>query len=346
MTTKLFCLDALTLCVIVLVACVAPAPAPTPAPTTTPTISPAAQEMIKTVRAFEDARKRGDTDALVALVVVAQKEEFRGRAELSAGKELWYDLSDCTASDDRVICKGIERSGALPCGVSELQIASAEYVFSDGKIERVTISQTPESYSMDADFIKVSVLKYTAEKHPELVGKFARLTREGGATVVAMRKEYCAQAVAQTTQFALQAPADAKVVKAFSKMDAACDGKTEWTVEATRDAWVDVGEGWFAKNGTIAQDNWKHISWAITLDGKEIKNLEKYFHGPKPLKLDCPGSPISAEMVGLEIYVPPLPVGDHQVTWKVAIESDLNDGYDDYKKGTVYEFTGTIRVKP
>ena len=151
---------------------------------------------------------------------------------------------------------------------------------------------------------------------------------------------------AQTTQFALAAPASAKVVKAFSKMDAACDGKTEWTIEATRDTWIDAGVGWFAKDGTIAQETWKQVSLVITLDGKEIKDLEKYYHGPKPLKLDCPGSPISAEMVGLEIYVPPLPDGDHKVTWKVTIESDLNDGYDDYKKGTVFEFTGTIRVKP
>ncbi len=149
---------------------------------------------------------------------------------------------------------------------------------------------------------------------------------------------------AQTTQFALETPAGAKVVKAFSKMDAACLGKTEWTIEVTPDTWLDVGSGWFAKDGPTAQDNWKHLSHVITLDGKEIKDLEKYFHGPKPLKLDCPDSPISAEMVGLEIFVPPLPLGDHKVTWRTAIESDLNDGYDDYPKGTVYEFTGTIRV--
>jgi hypothetical protein len=155
-----------------------------------------------------------------------------------------------------------------------------------------------------------------------------------------------APAAAQTTQFALQAPAGAQVVKAFSKMDAACDGKTEWTVESARDAWIDVGIGWFAKDGKIAQENWKHLSLVITLDGKEIKDLQKYYHGPKPLKLDCPGSPISAEMVGLEIYVPPLPAGDHKVTWKTTVESDLNDGYDDYKKGAVFEFTGIVRVKP
>jgi hypothetical protein len=151
---------------------------------------------------------------------------------------------------------------------------------------------------------------------------------------------------AQTTQFATQAPTGAKVVKAFSKMDAGCLGKSEWTVEASPDAWIDVGTGWFAKDGKIAEDNWKHVSNVITLDGKEVQDLTKYYHGPKPFKLECPDNTITAEIVGLEIYSPPLSVGDHKLTWKSTIESDLNDGYDDYKKGTVFEFTGTVRVKP
>ena len=83
---------------------------------------------------------------------------------------------------------------------------------------------------------------------------------------------------AQTTQFALQAPAGAKVVTAFSEMDAACLEKTEWTVEVTPDTWLDVGIIWYAKDGPTAQENWKHLSIVITLDGKEIKDLGKYYH--------------------------------------------------------------------
>jgi len=151
---------------------------------------------------------------------------------------------------------------------------------------------------------------------------------------------------AQATQFALQAPAGAKVITAFSEMDAACLEKTEWTVEVTPDTWLDVGIIWYAKDGPTAQENWKHLSIVITLDGKEIKDFGKYYHGPKPFKLDCPKSPISAEMVGLEIYVPPLPVGEHKITWEVTIESDLNDGWDNIPKGPATIFASTVRVAP
>ena len=105
---------------------------------------------------------------------------------------------------------------------------------------------------------------------------------------------------------------------------------------------AEIGIVWFAKDGRrAAQENWKHLSIAITLDGKEVKNLGKYYHDvPKPFNLECAG--ITAESVGLGIYVPPLPVGDHKVTWKVTIESDLNDGWDNYPKGATYQFAGPV----
>jgi hypothetical protein len=342
--------SALILLLGVLLACTPTQAIPIQLPTPTaqaapPTLSPAALEMIKMAQAFEDTRNRGDTNAHIALVAAAKKEQFREHAEQWVGMGGWKEIKDCIVSDDRVVCKGVARGGALPCGISELHIASAEYWFRDGKIDMTRYSYEQDTYSAVYPFEK-SFMEWTRKNRLELLHDMGRLTREGGALRVTLIKEYCAQATAQTTQFAQAAPAGAQVVKAFSKMDAACDGKTEWTVESARAAWIDVGIGWFAKDGKIAQENWKQVSLVITLDGKEIKDLEKYFHGPKPLKLDCPGSPISAEMVGLEIYVPPLPVGDHKVTWKTTIESDLNDGYDDYKKGSVFEFTGTIRVKP
>ena len=48
--------------------------------------------------------------------------------------------------------------------------------------------------------------------------------------------------------------------------------------------------------------------------------------------------------MGLEIYVPPLAVGDHVVTWTYIIEADLNDGWDDYPADTEAAFAGTVRV--
>jgi len=51
-------------------------------------------------------------------------------------------------------------------------------------------------------------------------------------------------------------------------------------------------------------------------------------------------------MVGLEIYMPPLPVGEHKITWEVTIESDLNDGWDNIPKGPATIFASTVRVAP
>ncbi len=175
-----------------------PAPIPvtasatsTPVPTAT-ALSPIALEMIKTVQAFEDARNRGDTAAHVALVTIAKQELFRGKAEHMAGMGVQKEISDCTARDDRVICKGKMRSGVLPCGFSELQFASVEYVFRDGKIDTATYSYSQDSYSVYYPFEK-ALMAYIAKNHLELLNDMGKLTREGGAIMVTMTKEYCAQ---------------------------------------------------------------------------------------------------------------------------------------------------------
>lgn len=174
-----------------------PAPIPvtasatsTPVPVATP-LSPVALEMIKTVQAFEDARNRGDTDAHVALVTFAKQELFRGKAEHMVGMGVQKEIADCTATDDRVICKGKMRSGVLPCGFSELQFASVEYVFRNGKIDTATYSYSQDSYSADYPFQK-ALMTYVAKNHPELLNDMGKLTREGGALMVTMTREYCA----------------------------------------------------------------------------------------------------------------------------------------------------------
>lgn len=161
-----------------------------PVPVATP-LSPAALEMIKMVYAFEDARNRGDTEAHVALVTVAKKELFRAKAEQVAGMGEWNELADCIAKDDRVICKAIERTGVIPCGVSELQIDSAEYVFREGKIDTTRYSLSQDSYSAFYPFYK-ALREFTLKNHSELLHEMAQMTREGGAIMVAMTKEYCA----------------------------------------------------------------------------------------------------------------------------------------------------------
>jgi hypothetical protein len=141
-----------------------------------------------------------------------------------------------------------------------------------------------------------------------------------------------------------EAPEGATVVEAFSKQHAMCEGLTEWTVEATLDDWINVGAEWAAVDDTTAQDNWQHISFVITVDGQEIADPKSYEHGPVPWSITCGDETVTGRAMGLEIYLPPLAAGDHVVTWTYIIESDLNDGYDDYPAGTELMFTGTVRV--
>ena len=141
-----------------------------------------------------------------------------------------------------------------------------------------------------------------------------------------------------------EAPEGATVVEAFSKQHAMCEGLTEWTVEATPDDWINIGAKWVAVDETTAHDNWQHISFVITVDGQEIVDPKSYEHGPMPFSITCGDETMTGGAMGLEIYLPPLAVGDHVVTWTYIIEADLNDGWDDYPAGTEAEFAGTVRV--
>jgi hypothetical protein len=141
-----------------------------------------------------------------------------------------------------------------------------------------------------------------------------------------------------------EAPEGTTVVEAFSKQHAMCEGLTEWTVEATSDDWINIGAKWVAVDEATAQDNWQHISFVITVDGQEIADPKSYEHGPMPFSITCGDETTTGGAMGLEIYVPPLAVGDHVVTWTYIIEADLNDGWDDYPAGTEAMFTGTVGV--
>jgi hypothetical protein len=150
--------------------------------------------------------------------------------------------------------------------------------------------------------------------------------------------------LAQGLTLQKEAPTGATVVEAFSKQHAMCEGLTEWTVEATSDDWINVGAKWVAVDEATAQDNWQHISFVITVDDQQIADPKSYEHGPMPFSITCGDETTTGGAMGLEIYLPPLAVGDHVVTWTYIIEADLNDGWDDYPAGMEAMFTGTVRV--
>ena len=142
------------------------------------------------------------------------------------------------------------------------------------------------------------------------------------------------------------APSGANVVKAFSKQHAGCEELEEWTVQVKPGDWIDVGIEWIAATEAIAKDNWQRVSVAITLDGQAITDLKNYQHGPEKAKLVCPKFTWDGAAMAFKVFIPPLPAGDHKVTWELTINSDLNDGWDDYPKGTVVKFASTVRVVP
>jgi hypothetical protein len=153
-------------------------------------------------------------------------------------------------------------------------------------------------------------------------------------------------ALAQGIEPVKESPAGTTVVKAFSKPDAACRELMEWGVEASAGNWVDVGIEWIAVDEATAQNNWNDISYVITVDGQEIVDPKSYTHGPGPATVVCPDFTLEGGGMALNIYLPPLPVGDHQVTWQVIFDADVNDGWGDYPAVTVAEFTSTVRVAP
>jgi hypothetical protein len=153
-------------------------------------------------------------------------------------------------------------------------------------------------------------------------------------------------ALAQGPQLAKEAPPGANVVKAFSKPDAACKQLTDWVVAASTKDWIDAGIEWIAVDQATAQNNWKNLSYVITVDGQKVANPNAYEQGPAPAKVECPDFTVEGGSMALKIYVPPLPAGDHKVTWQVILDATINDGWGDYPKGTVSAFTSTVRVAP
>ena len=80
--------------------------------------------------------------------------------------------------------------------------------------------------------------------------------------------------------------------------------------------------------------------------GQEVVDPRSYEHGSAPAKVECPEFAVEGGSKALTIFLPPLPAGDHQVTWQVVFAADVSDGWPDYPLGTIAEFTGTVHVSP
>lgn len=143
---------------------------------------------------------------------------------------------------------------------------------------------------------------------------------------------------------ASQPPKDAPVIEAFTKQ-AACEGLTQWDMEATTKDWIDIGVEWIAIDAETAQDNLKHTIMEIWVDDEPIVEAMKYPQAPEPFSITCGGTLIEGSGVKYALYLPPLTKDEHKIACRSTILEDLNDGWSDYPKGTEFAFTGTVTVK-
>ena len=140
-------------------------------------------------------------------------------------------------------------------------------------------------------------------------------------------------------------PKDAPVVEAFSKQKAMCEGQTAWTVEASPKDWLDAGVEWVAKDAATAQDNIKHFKLETSVDGHILADTTKYPGSPEPLSINHGGTVTEGSSIRYALFLPPLSKGEHHIVWHVTVETDMNDGWNDYPTGAEFTCTATVIVK-
>ena len=140
-------------------------------------------------------------------------------------------------------------------------------------------------------------------------------------------------------------PKDAPVVAAFSKQKAMCEGQMEWTVEAGVKDWIDVSLEWVSKDAATTQDNVKHFKLETSVDGTTLADTMKYPSSPEPFSINCGGTVTEGSGIKYALFLPPFSKGEHKITWHATVLDDLNDGWNDYPKGTEFTFTAAVTVK-
>jgi hypothetical protein len=141
-----------------------------------------------------------------------------------------------------------------------------------------------------------------------------------------------------------EAPAGVKVLKAFSLEEALCQGKTEQSHILPNDAWVFLGIIGFYRSVEKAEAAWPILQIEIWLDGKPVAAPKDYTTGPYSFSILCANRKLDGFIVETSIFVPPLPVGMHEVVWKLKAESDIDDGWDFIPAGVSWKVSSNLSV--
>src|SRR5574340_480427 len=116
-----------------------------------------------------------------------------------------------------------------------------------------------------------------------------------------------------------------------------------YTVDIQSADLVDLSTGWCAKNKATMEDNEKHITGSITVDGYVIPNVQRAPFSPEVKPGASNDYPDALSCYSWDIVASQWPVGTHHVIEAWTLDSDLNDGYGDYKAGA-YAIEYTVRV--
>ena len=148
----------------------------------------------------------------------------------------------------------------------------------------------------------------------------------------------------QTIKTFREAPPGVRVVQAFSKQQAYCEGNFDQVRTVPAGSWVDLGIEWDAIDAETVEATWPYLTIAISVDGEEIENPKQHSKGPYKAVLECPNETHVGYAMANALYAPPLSIGDHKVVWTVGFARDVNDGWSTYPKGKVVVATSTLHV--
>ena len=121
-------------------------------------------------------------------------------------------------------------------------------------------------------------------------------------------------------------------------------GVQRYTADIHPDDLIDLSTGWCAKNTSIMEENEKHITGAITVDGYVIPDdqLVSFISDVGPG--DSDDYPDGLACYSWDVVASQWPVGTHHVTESWTLDATVDDGYEEYQAGEyAIEFTITVK---
>jgi D-alanyl-D-alanine carboxypeptidase len=147
------------------------------------------------------------------------------------------------------------------------------------------------------------------------------------------------------------APADrppdgATVVQAFSNQKLFCERQSSWTVVAGPEDWIDLSLDWVVgADQALATEVWPLHTHRILVNGTEIENLEEFTHEVTSYTVECPDTTYELWARGFSIYLPPLPEGEYEITWRSEVTTQFDNGFVEYAVGDYLEAVAELTVE-